>query len=373
MTLDYARYYTTFGLQLLTAYGVVRGGPAAWIGLSTLPILALLDALLPVDLAERRITSRALANVPIWLSTVSGPLLVLVLAWSVGQGHLAGASLVGGIISVAWMSVIALVPPSHELYHQRGWLPQLVGTYSQVCYLDCTRNIGHTVGHHIDVGTPQDSDTARRGTSLYTFTPRAVLRSTRLSWGIESDALAKRGYGRWSLRHRLWKAVLAQVVFQGIVFAIGGLAAVGAVVGSMIIARFWVESFNYFQHYGIVRVEGRPIARRHLWNHLGLLTRPVAFEITNHADHHLDSYIPYYRLKPDTTAIRMPNVFLCFLAALIPPVWHNFIVKGALKEWDLRFASAEERELARAQNRAAGWPDWLDGSEPHAREQGAAA
>jgi len=31
-----------------------------------------------------------------------------------------------------------------------------------------------------------------------------------------------------------------------------------------------------------------------------------------------------------------------------------------LKEWDLRFASAEERELARAQNLAAGWPDWFD-------------
>jgi len=108
-----------------------------------------------------------------------------------------------------------------------------------------------------------------------------------------------------------------------------------------------------------VRVEGKPVARRHLWNHLGLLTRAVAFEITNHADHHLDSYIPYYKLKPDLTAIRMPNVFLCFLCALVPPVWHELIIKRALQQWDSRFASEEERELARAQNRAAGWPDWV--------------
>ncbi|MGE3775146.1 MAG: alkane 1-monooxygenase, partial [Gammaproteobacteria bacterium] len=80
---------------------------------------------------------------------------------------------------------------------------------------------------------------------------------------------------------------------------------------------------------------------------------------TNHADHHLDSYIPYYKLKPDTTAIRMPNVFLCFLTALVPPLWHT-IIMPALREWDLKFASAEERELARAQNLAAGWPDWFD-------------
>ena len=66
-----------------------------------------------------------------------------------------------------------------------------------------------------------------------------------------------------------------------------------------------------------------------------------------------------YRLKPDLQAIRMPNVFLCFLAALVPPVWHDLIIKRALKQWDEQYASAEERELARAQNRDAGWPDWL--------------
>lgn len=365
MFFDYARYYLTFSLQLLTAYGVIRGGAYAWLGVSTLFILALVDALLPLDTSVRRINNRTLANIPIWLSTLTGPLLILILGWQVGQGHLSGFGLIGGIISVAWMSVIAFVPPSHELYHQRAFLPQLVGTYTQVCYLDCARNIGHTVGHHIDVGTVKDSDTAKRGQPLYSFTVNAVVTSTLLCWKIESDALEKRGYGRWSLRHRLWKALLAQLVFQTLAYLIGGWPAVAACLTSMVIARFWVESFNYFQHYGIVRAEGRPVARRHLWNHLGYLTRPVAFEITNHADHHLDSYIPYYKLKPDTTAIRMPNVFLCFLTALIPPVWHNVIIKKALKEWDLKFASAEERELARAQNLAAGWPDWF--SEQDAR------
>ena len=360
MFLDYARYYLTFSLQLLTAFGVIAGGAWTWLGVSTLLVFALVDALLPLDSAVRKIDNRRLANIPVWLSTVAGPLLILVLAWQVSQGHLGGLSLLGAIISVAWMSVIAFVPPSHELYHQRAWLPQIVGTYAQICYLDCSRNIGHTVSHHIDVGTVMDSDTARRGTPLYSFTVKAVVDSTLLCWQIESNALEKRGYSRWSWRHRVWKALLAQVVFQGIAYAIGGWPAVAACLASMIIARFWVESFNYFQHYGIVRAVGRPVARRHLWNHLGYLTRPIAFEITNHADHHLDSYIPYYKLKPDMTAIRMPNVFLCFLTALIPPVWHNLIIKKALKEWDLKFASAEERELARAQNLAAGWPDWFE-------------
>jgi p-cymene monooxygenase len=355
-----------FALQLLTAWGLLRGGVYAWLGVSTLFGLALLDAMLPEDHAARRIRSRAIANIPAWLSTLTAPALLLLLAWQAGHGALGGWSLAGGVLSVGWMSVICFVPPSHELYHQRGWLPQFVGTYAQVVYLDCTRNIGHTVGHHIDVGTMKDSDTAERGMNLYEFTWHAVLRSTITSNRIECDALEKRGYARWSWRHRIWKAVFALAFFLAIAYMLGGWRALPPVLCAMIVARFWVESFNYFQHYGIVRSEGKPIARRHLWNHLGLLTRAVAFEITNHADHHLDSYIPYYKLKPDLAAIRMPNVFLCFLTALIPPVWHGQIITRALQDWDTRFASAEERELARAQNRRAGWPDWLAESAPQA-------
>src|SRR3546814_13868580 len=53
----------------------------------------------------------------------------------------------------------------------------------------------------------------------------------------------------------------------------------------------------------------------------------------------------------------MPSVFVCFFSALIPPLWHNAVIKPALKRWDNELATPEERELARAQNRAAGWPD----------------
>jgi alkane 1-monooxygenase/p-cymene monooxygenase len=128
----------------------------------------------------------------------------------------------------------------------------------------------------------------------------------------------------------------------------------------MIVARFWIETFNYFQHYGQIRVKGTPIDRRHVWNHLRPLSRLSAFEITNHADHHLNSYTPYYTLTPHREAIPMPSVFVCFFAALIPQLWFKAIIQPALKRWDLQFASAAEKELAKAQNRRAGWPDWFE-------------
>jgi hypothetical protein len=66
----------------------------------------------------------------------------------------------------------------------------------------------------------------------------------------------------------------------------------------------------------------------------------------------------YYKLVPHKEAILMPSVFVCFLSALIPPLWHEVIIKPALKRWDAEFATQEELAIARKQNAAAGWPDW---------------
>ena len=220
------------------------------------------------------------------------------------------------------------------------------------------------MGHHIHVATTKDGDTAPRGTSLYAFTPKAVLVSTRESWGSECDNQEKMGKTRWGIGHRLWKAILAQAIFQSIVFAIGGWSAVAVALPAMVAARFWVENFNYLQHYGLIRVEGSPIARRHVWNRLKPLSRTLGFEITNHADHHTNSYALFHQLKPDQQWIPMPSVFVCFFSALIPPLWHNRVVKPALRRWDNETVTAEERALAREQHRRAGWPDWIDGDAP---------
>ena len=69
----------------------------------------------------------------------------------------------------------------------------------------------------------------------------------------------------------------------------------------------------------------------------------------------------------------LPSVFICFMSALIPPVWHQLIIKPALKEWDIRHASPEERELAREANRKAGWEDWLAEHEASGMQAAASA
>ena len=357
--LDYLKYYLSPITQAISLWGFLMGGSYVWIAIAWFPMMAVIDSVLPRDFSPRRMNSKALAFIPVWLSVLLGPALYVGLAWALAHHDLSGWQIFGAIIGTAWMSVLPLVPASHELYHARGAIGKTFGRYAQVCFLDSTRMEAHVVGHHIDVGTVDDCDTAARGETLYHFTPRAVVRSTVMAQKFISDALEKKGHGRWSIRHALWRAILAQVVFLGGLSLVGGWQAVLAALGAMLIARFWVESFNYFQHYGQVRVVGAPIEKRHVWNHLGWLSRVSAFEITNHADHHLNSYASYYMLVPHREAIRMPSVFVCFLAALFPSIWFQSIIKPALKEWDTKYANADERQLAAEQNRRAGWEDWL--------------
>lgn len=363
--MDYGRYYIGVFLQLAVMASFVVGGAWVYLGIASLPLFGLADSLLPNDFKTRRMSNQTLADIPVWLCALFGPVIYLFAAlWVARNPGASGWEYAGVIASCAWLSVIPLVPATHELYHQRGKVRRFVGRYAQICYLDATREIAHVVGHHIHVATTQDGDTAPRGTSLYAFTPKAVLVSTRESWGSECDNQEKMGKARWGIGHRLWKAILAQVVFQAIVFAIGGWTAVAVALTAMVGARFWVESFNYFQHYGLIRLDGAPIARRHVWNHLKPLSRTLGFEITNHADHHTNSFAAFHQLKPDLQWIPMPSVFVCFFSALIPPLWHNRIIKPALRRWDNEMATPEERELAREQNRRAGWPDWFEEDAP---------
>jgi p-cymene methyl-monooxygenase len=358
--MDYLRYYFSVLFPLVAALGFLIGGDAVWFGVVTFPVMALIDSVLPNDMAPRKIGNKALAEIPVWMCALGTPALYLVAAYWVSQSSaITGWQFAGAALSLGWLSVIPLVPATHELYHQRSNLKRFFGRYMQICYLDCSREIAHVVGHHINVATTEDFDTAKRGTNLYSFTGKAIIQSTIDSLTTESNALEKEGYGRWGIRHRIWKAILAQIIVQTIIFLIGGWMANAVALTGMLVARFWVESFNYFQHYGLIRLPGAPIARRHVWNHLKPFSRILGFEITNHADHHTNSFASYYELVPDRLWIPMPSVFLCFFTALIPPLWHNVIIMPALKRWDNEMATPAEREIARQQNREAGWPDWF--------------
>ena len=360
--MDYIRYYFPVLLQLSALAGIIAGGPWVWLGIVQLPILALVDGFLPYDGRVRRAESESLMDVPLVVTVLLGFVITGAVAWRAGQPGVSGLEIAGMVMSAGWLTVIAIAPATHELYHKRVPWKYALGLYSQILYLDLTRSIAHVNGHHLAVGTPADPDTPPRGMNMYQFVVYAAVGNARDVYHRERTALAKRGLSIWSPQSRIAKAAGTGVLFALVLFTIGGVVGMAAGLTVALIGRVWLEAFNYLQHIGLVRVEGEPVGRRHVWNHLSPLTRMAGYEITNHCDHHQDAYIPYFKMVPDLNGPLMPSGFVCFFAAAVPPIWNRFVLYPRLREWDTRFATPAERELAREANRRAGWPDWLAAS-----------
>jgi hypothetical protein len=357
--MEYGRYYLGVLMQLTGIAGILAGGGWAWTGILQLPLLTIVDSLLPEDERPRQVSDQSLIDVPLLICGLLGLCVYAALAWKIGRGGSTGFAIAGMVASVGWLSVVPMLPVTHELYHRRNTFRRLLGTYLQVQYTDCTRLFLHLFGHHIHLATSKDADTARRGESIYAFTARMTRDNYRDLFRIERAAAEKRGRSMWSWRSRLVRAIAAYAVFLAVLGLIGGWAGLAAGFVASVIGRVLVESFNYIQHCGLIRVEDQPISGRHVWNHLAPLTRAAGFEITNHTGHHLDPTVPFYRLAPDREGLRMPSAFLCFAAALVPPLWNRLILWPRLEKWDRQVATPGERQLAREANRKAGWPDWF--------------
>jgi p-cymene methyl-monooxygenase len=363
--MDYLKYYAATLVLGIGFTGFVLGGDWVWLGAGTFVVITALDFFLPRDYSVRKMKPGFWAALPAWIGGLGPIAIFLAFAWRVPE--LDGWQILGGTLTCTWHALMPGIAAQHELFHSRDRLTKTVGIYASFTLLDGMRDLEHVVCHHLDVSTHKDLSTAPRGTSIYAYTPHAVKHVIAASIRVESELMRKKGYGPYNIRHRMWRILAIQVVFHSLLYALGGWTAVACVLAAMFAARCWTESFSYFQHYGQTRVPGTPIGRRHVWNHLGIATRVLGFELTNHADHHLDPYAPYYRLVPHKEGIEMPGIFVCFIASLIPPLWENAIIKPALKRWDMQFATPAERELARQQNLAAGWEDWFvdEASWPH--------
>ena len=81
--MDYLKYYLPVLVQLTALGGLLVGGDWVWIGVATFPALAIIDSLLPRDYSARKMSSKALALIPVWICTLLGPVLGAIgVAWA---------------------------------------------------------------------------------------------------------------------------------------------------------------------------------------------------------------------------------------------------------------------------------------------------
>ena len=357
----YLRYFLAPVVVAFGIAGLALGGHWAWLGIATFAALTICDFGLGTDHERRALRHPWVADGAVYVQFFVIATLWGFFLWRLGPGGEGMTTLdrVGAMISVSYLTALGGLPAAHELMHRKSPIAiafaHLFGTF----YLAPFNDLSHVHGHHNHVGTPWDTDTPRRGQSVYSFIPRAAIGQLVESVRIERDRLRKLGLSMWSWRGRILWGAVTEAVFVSIVFAVAGLTGFGYMLGSWGLGYFILQGFNYTQHYGLLRVEGTPILPHHSWNHLTLLDRALAYEITTHSEHHLDADAPFWSLKPHVEAPQMPSIILCFITSMIPPLWDRWIAMPRLRHWDLHFASREERKLALEANARAGWPNWL--------------
>ena len=365
---DYLRYYLGPLCVAIGIAGFILGHNYLWLGFATYFAVALFDILLPRDTSSRSMDNEFFADLPLYIHTLLMISLYGAFTWRAavdgGASHWSGVQILGAVASLTWLSAVPNLPIQHELLHRRDRFSRGCAFVLGALYGDPVRGLPHLHGHHIHLGTPKDHDTARRGETMYTFPFRATWGSYSDAWHIEAERLGKFGKNNWTPLNRCLQAMAMEIIIFAVIgFAAGPIAmliSIFAIAG----AKLLIEAFNYYQHYGLVRIPGTQYDRRHLWNHLQPIARALAVEITNHSDHHMDGYKPFYKLQPDVSGPQMPSIFLCFMLGIVPPLWFRWVAQPRLKEWDLNFATTDEKKLAREANSRAGWPDWQSTSPP---------
>jgi hypothetical protein len=355
---DYLNYLLSPLILAVGGYGLWLGGNYSWLGLGVLLGILFFDAFLEPDFTIRDTRYPWLYDLVISITLGIGFAVLLGYAWLAGDGHFRTASsAVGAFVTMAFVQFVVVAPPLHELFHRENLFLRWLGRIGLVMLFDPWREITHVVTHHIRVATPDDPDYARRGDSVYGHIVRTFRGQVVEAYHLERTVWIKRGRKWWDPRNGWVHRAASLAVFTALLLAIGGpKGALLAIAVCLSGPRMMLEVFNYCNHYGLVSATPGRFEKRHTWNHLTPFVRVLALEITNHAGHHEDSYKPFYELVPDRTGPRQPQFLMCVIMALVPPLWF-MAIRPLLRDWDERYASPQERELAEAENARAGWSD----------------
>ena len=365
---------------VLSTLAIAQGGWWLWV-----PVLSLFvafnigDSLLPKDMSPPVEAEGTLFNLAVYaglplLLVVNGVFLWLLASNDPGQvgqwlhselginlfaareATTSGLQWLGGIISLAFLNALTGTIAGHELTHRTSRpFDMMIGRWMLTATADTSFAIEHVYGHHARVCTPDDPATARRGEGFYAFTWRSTIQSYVHAFQMEKARLAKFGKSVWNpLVSPFIRGNLQNLVPVLAAFAMAGFTGLFVWFLITFLGKQLLEIQNYFAHYGLVREAGKPVQPRHSWNSMHWMSTNVLYSLARHSHHHAQADAPYWTLDASPDAPQLPGGYLMMIPlALIPPLYKK-IMTPALNEWDRKWATPAERELARQQSLSSG-------------------
>jgi len=354
MFLNALPFAISFLFLPIAALGAVHGG--VWMLLAPLYAFIAVPALDSVmALNESRLASETPEDDLIWhrlLTWAWVPVqaaLIYGLIWIVAAtGTLAPWEVVAMAVVVGIASGGIGITYAHELMHQQNRFERMLAEMLMCSTLYGHFCIEHIHGHHINVATPDDPATARRGETVYRFVPRVVRDTVLGAWHIQREQLAKRGLPLWSRRNAFWRYAGWSGGMLALAALIGGWQGVGIFVVQAVVAVILLELVDYIEHYGLLRRKrpnGRyePTRPHHSWNSGHQASNWLLINLQRHSDHHYKPRrrFPTLQSYPESEAPQLPHGYpWMVLLALFPPLYFR-VMEPRLEAWRARFYPEE--------------------------------
>lgn len=275
----------------------------------------------------------------VWFPLQFGNLLAML--WIVPRApHLGPAEVVAVFFGLGVIGGTIGINYAHELMHQapRGerWLGDLL--LATVLYSHFRSE--HLRVHHLHVGTPRDTVTARYNEGFHRFFARVLPGSVASAFRAERAMLARRGLPVWHLLNPFWRYLVLQGVMLALAAVIAGWVGLALFLWQALVAIWQLELVNYIEHYGLTRHhlgEGRyePVRPHHSWNADHRATNWLLINLQRHSDHHYkpDRRFPLLQTYPEAEAPLLPHGYpLMTMAALVPPLWRR-VMNPRVREW----------------------------------------
>lgn len=244
---------------------------------------------------------------------------------------------------------LSLINIGHELVHRHSKKFDCeVGNWALATAWNPAFAIEHVYGHHKNIGIADvDPVTAQFGENPITFAVKAFLKEHVHAWGIESRQLNRRKQNILSFHNRILNGYLRTIIMFALISYLFSWQAMMIYICLGIVANYIFQLTNFIEHYGLVRIKGRPVQYHHSWNSNNRMTSYLTYNLTRHSDHHVHAHKEFWELNPcDNSGVVLPSGYLTYILLFtFLPLYAKSKMAPRLKNWHQNYASKDEKKL----------------------------
>lgn len=272
-------------------------------------------------------------------------ILLLWILWYVPRAeHLIFVEKLFVVIGMGIASGTVGIVFSHELMHQKNRFEQRLSEWLLAMVLYSHFRTEHLFVHHIHVGTPRDTVTARYNEHFHRYFLRVMKQGHLSAWRAEKALLTRRDRPALHPSNPFYRYALFQLAMLALAFVISGWAGVLIFAFQALVAIWQLELVNYVEHYGLTReyIGGgkyEPVKPHHSWNANQRVSNWLLLNLQRHSDHHYkpDRRFPLLQDYPESEAPLLPQGYpVMTLLALYPKYWRK-VMNPRVKAWREQF------------------------------------